>query len=42
MSSIPTTYKAAIVNQRGGEFEIVERPIPEPGKGEVLIRVEGL
>jgi D-arabinose 1-dehydrogenase-like Zn-dependent alcohol dehydrogenase len=28
------------VSQPGGPFEIVERPIPEPGEGSVRIRVE--
>ncbi|MCB0067028.1 MAG: alcohol dehydrogenase catalytic domain-containing protein [Caldilineaceae bacterium] len=30
----------AQVSQPGGAFEVVERPIPEPGSGEVRIRIE--
>jgi len=32
--------KAVQVSKAGGPFEIVERPIPEPGPGQVLIKVE--
>jgi alcohol dehydrogenase, propanol-preferring len=32
--------KAVQVPRAGGAFEIVERPIPEPGPGQVLIKVE--
>lgn len=34
------TMKAAQVARPGGPFELVERPIPEPGAGQVRIRVE--
>ena len=34
------TMKAAQVSKPGGPIEIVERPIPEPGPGEVVLRVE--
>lgn len=34
------TMKAVQVRHAGGPFELVERPIPEPGPGEVRIRVE--
>jgi D-arabinose 1-dehydrogenase-like Zn-dependent alcohol dehydrogenase len=32
--------KAVHVSKPGGNFEVVERPIPEPGRGQVRIRVE--
>jgi D-arabinose 1-dehydrogenase-like Zn-dependent alcohol dehydrogenase len=32
--------KAVQVSKPGGSFEIVERPIPEPGRGQVRIKVE--
>ncbi len=32
--------KAVQVSKPGGNFEIVERPIPEPGRGQVRIMVE--
>src|SRR5437868_7247991 len=32
--------KAVQVSRAGGNFEIVERPIPEPGRGQVRIKVE--
>src|ERR1700719_234455 len=32
--------KAVQVSKPGGKFEIVERPIPEPGRGQVRIKVE--
>ena len=32
--------KAVQVSKAGGNFEIVERPIPEPGRGQVRIKVE--
>ena len=34
------TMKAVQVPHAGGPFELVERPLPEPGPGEVRIRVE--
>ena len=34
------TMKAAQVSRPGGPIEIVERPVPEPGPGEVVLRVE--
>jgi D-arabinose 1-dehydrogenase-like Zn-dependent alcohol dehydrogenase len=30
----------AQISKKGGAFELVERPIPEPGPGQVLIKVE--
>jgi D-arabinose 1-dehydrogenase-like Zn-dependent alcohol dehydrogenase len=32
--------KAVQVPRAGGDFELVERPIPEPGKGQVRIKIE--
>jgi D-arabinose 1-dehydrogenase-like Zn-dependent alcohol dehydrogenase len=32
--------KAVQVSKKGGDFEIVERPIPEPGRAQVRIKVE--
>jgi D-arabinose 1-dehydrogenase-like Zn-dependent alcohol dehydrogenase len=34
------TMRAAQVSRPGGPLELVERPIPEPGKGEVRIKVQ--
>jgi D-arabinose 1-dehydrogenase-like Zn-dependent alcohol dehydrogenase len=34
------TMKAVQVPRAGADFELVERPIPEPGKGQVRIKVE--
>lgn len=35
-----STMRAAQVSQPGGPLELVERPIPEPGRGEVRIKVK--
>ena len=32
--------KAAQISKPGGDFEIVEREIPKPGAGQVLIKVQ--
>jgi D-arabinose 1-dehydrogenase-like Zn-dependent alcohol dehydrogenase len=32
--------RAAQVSRPGGPFELVERPVPEPGAGKVLVKVE--
>ncbi|HTY85533.1 MAG TPA: alcohol dehydrogenase [Silvibacterium sp.] len=32
--------KAVQISRPGGNFEVVERPIPEPGRGQVRIKVE--
>lgn len=32
--------KAAQISKAGGDFEIVERPIPEPGPGQIRIKVK--
>jgi D-arabinose 1-dehydrogenase-like Zn-dependent alcohol dehydrogenase len=34
------TMRAAVVPEAGAEFEVVERPVPEPGPGEVRLSVE--
>ena len=34
------TMKAAQISKAGGDFEIVEREIPEPGRGQVRVKVE--
>jgi len=39
-SVVAATMKAAQITKPGGDFEIVEREIPKPGAGEVLIRVQ--
>src|SRR5258708_11976581 len=37
---MPGTMKAVQVSRPKGDFEIVERPIPEPDRGQVRIKVE--
>jgi NADPH:quinone reductase-like Zn-dependent oxidoreductase len=32
--------KAAKISKAGGDFELVERAIPEPGPGQVRVKVE--
>jgi alcohol dehydrogenase/propanol-preferring alcohol dehydrogenase len=32
--------KAVQISKSGGNFEVVERPIPEPGRGQVRVKVE--
>src|SRR4051794_11279812 len=32
--------RAVQVSEPGGAFELVEREVPEPGRGEVLVRVQ--
>lgn len=34
------TMRAVQVSEPGGDFELVEREVPEPGRGEALVRVE--
>jgi D-arabinose 1-dehydrogenase-like Zn-dependent alcohol dehydrogenase len=34
------SMKAVQISKPGGNFEVVERPIPEPGRGQVRIKVE--
>jgi putative PIG3 family NAD(P)H quinone oxidoreductase len=38
MTSLPSSMRAVIA-KGGGELAIVERPVPQPGPGEVLVRV---
>jgi D-arabinose 1-dehydrogenase-like Zn-dependent alcohol dehydrogenase len=33
------TMRAMQVSEKGGDFELVEREVPSPGRGEVLVRV---
>src|SRR4051794_31077823 len=33
------TMRAVQVSEPGGDFELVEREVPNPGRGEVLVRV---
>src|SRR5450755_5141949 len=40
MLTAKTKMKAAQVSKPGGDFEIVERDIPEPGRAQVRIKVE--
>ena len=35
-----TTMKAAQIGKPGGDFELVERDVPEPGPGQVRVKVE--
>src|SRR5437763_2236382 len=37
---MPATMKAVQISRPSGSFEIVERPIPEPARGQVRIKVE--
>jgi propanol-preferring alcohol dehydrogenase len=37
--SIPDTMRAMVLDEFGGEFRLHERRVPEPGHGEVLVRV---
>ena len=37
---MPKVMKAVQVSRPGGNFEVVERPIPEPARGQVRIKVE--
>ncbi len=41
MSTLPETMKAIAISRPGGPevLQVVERPVPRPGRGEVLIRV---
>ena len=39
-AAIMPSMRAVQVSQPGGPFELVERPIPEPGPGTVRVRVE--
>jgi len=37
--SLPKTYKAAVINSPGGNFEIVEKNLEQPTTGTVLVKV---
>lgn len=37
---MPKMMKAVQVSRPGGNFEVVERPIPEPARGQVRVKVE--
>jgi alcohol dehydrogenase len=39
-SAESTTFRSAQVAEPGGPFRIVERPLPEPGRGQVRLTVE--
>jgi D-arabinose 1-dehydrogenase-like Zn-dependent alcohol dehydrogenase len=34
------TMRVVQVSERGGDFELVERPVPQPGPGEALVKVD--
>jgi NADPH:quinone reductase-like Zn-dependent oxidoreductase len=36
----PTDQKALVLPEKFGEFELQSRPVPSPGKGEVLARID--
>jgi D-arabinose 1-dehydrogenase-like Zn-dependent alcohol dehydrogenase len=36
---MPDTMRAVQVSEAGGDFELVEREVPAPGRGEALVRV---
>ncbi|OZJ03746.1 hypothetical protein BZG36_03066 [Bifiguratus adelaidae] len=38
--SIMTTYKAAQFGQKNGKLELVDKQIPKPGPGEVVVKME--
>src|ERR1700726_808523 len=38
--SMPMKMTAAQINKAGGDFELVEREIPQPGPGQVRVKVE--
>src|SRR5690349_18516095 len=40
LERIMTKMRAAQISRAGGPFELVERPIPEPGPGWVRIKVQ--
>ncbi|MEU0600362.1 alcohol dehydrogenase catalytic domain-containing protein [Streptomyces sp. NPDC006393] len=35
---LPTTMRAMVLDEFGGEFRLEHRPVPRPGHGEVLVR----
>ncbi len=40
MDRMSDTMRAAVVPEAGAEFELVEREVPDPGPGEVLVEVD--
>ena len=40
MLAAMSTMRAVQVSRPGGPFELVERPVPTPGAGMVLVKVE--
>ncbi|OAR03644.1 hypothetical protein LLEC1_00906 [Akanthomyces lecanii] len=39
MTSLPSTYKAVVIEKANAPFKIVERPLKAPAAGEVLVKV---
>jgi len=39
MASLPKTYKAAVLEEVGGDFILKDLPLKEPGPGQVLVKV---
>lgn len=39
MVSLPSTYKAVVIDRANGPFHIIERPLKAPQAGEVLVKV---
>ena len=37
---MPETMRAMQVPEQGADFELVEREVPEPARGEALVKVE--
>jgi Zn-dependent alcohol dehydrogenase len=40
MSPLPKTYKHAVFKEQGQPLVIEEAPLQQPGKGELLVKVE--
>lgn len=38
--STPTTQKALLLTKKQGSFELGTRPVPQPGKGQILVKVK--
>jgi NADPH:quinone reductase len=38
-TTIPDVMRTVVVHAAGGRLEVVERPVPRPGPGEVLVRI---
>ncbi|KAJ3715208.1 chaperonin 10-like protein [Lentinula raphanica] len=37
--SLPKTYKAAVINSAGSDFELIEKPLEAPKEGTILVKV---